>query len=189
MLNKIKNFILHNSVLHMITALTVVGMVSGYALVFVYSYATPKIEENVKEETKKAISSIFPGTDRIEEKEDMFKALDGKGDLLGYAFVAEGNGYQGTIKIIAGVDPGIKKIQGIEILESQETPGLGAEISGAGFKDQFKGLPAGKDIEYVKNQKPVKDNQIEAITGATISSRAVVNILNKKIDQIKQEKK
>ncbi|MBU1083676.1 MAG: hypothetical protein KKG84_01155, partial [Candidatus Omnitrophica bacterium] len=113
MLNKIKNFILHNSVLHMITALTVVGMVSGYALVFVYSYATPKIEENVKEETKKAISSIFPGTDRIEEKEDMFKALDGKGDLLGYAFVAEGNGYQGTIKIIAGVDPGIKKIQGI----------------------------------------------------------------------------
>ncbi|MDP8259330.1 MAG: RnfABCDGE type electron transport complex subunit G [Candidatus Aadella gelida] len=181
MLNKISNALFKNSVLSMISALVIVGMISGYALVYVYKYATPKIEENIEKETKKAISSIFPGTVTIEDDKDMFKAIDAKGEVLGYAFLAEGNGYQGTIKLIAGADKEMKKLSGFEVLESQETPGLGAEIGNKAFKEQFRGLPLGKNIEYVKNRKPTKDNQIEAITGATISSRAVVNILNKKI--------
>lgn len=186
MLNKIGSALFKNSVLNMISALVIVGMISGYALVYVYKYATPKIEENIEKETKKAISSIFPGTVTIEEDKDMFKAIDAKGKISGYAFLAEGNGYQGKIKLIAGMDKAMKKLAGFEVLESQETPGLGAEIGKEDFTEQFRGLPLKKKIEYVKNQKPTKDNQIEAITGATISSRAVVNMLNKKIDEIKK---
>ena len=99
----------------------------------------------------------------------------------------EGNGYQGLIKMVVGVDSQIKTMKGMEVLESQETPGLGAEIAVDPFKAQFSGLPITHQIEYVKNEKPTEPYEIEAITGATISSRAVVNILNKKIEQVRKE--
>jgi electron transport complex protein RnfG len=171
----------------MITALTVVGIIAGASLVFVYDYAMPKIKKNIFADSEKAISNIFPEAARTEEKNGVMKVLDSKNNLLGYAFTAEGNGYQGTIKLMAGIDEKIAAMKGVEVLESQETPGLGAEINGARFKVQFAGLSIKEDIEYVKNQKPQKPNQVEAIAGATISSRAVVNILNNKIEDIKKQ--
>ena len=189
MVKKLVNSIVNNSVVQMIVALTVVGCLSGVTLVFVYNYATPKIKVNVQAETEKAIKNIFPTGSKIQQEKDVYKVLDNKGSLLGYAFTAEGNGYQGTIQLLVGVDSKLQKMTGIEVLESQETPGLGAEIAVSNFKDQFKGLPLSHKIEYVKNQKPTKDYEIEAITGATISSRAVVNILNDKIEKIEKELK
>ena len=62
-------------------------------------------------------------------------------------------------------------------------PGLGAEIAGAKFQEQFKSLATEPPIEYVKGKPTNKPNQIEAITGATISSKAVVNIINKTVEQ------
>jgi electron transport complex protein RnfG len=114
------------------------------------------------------------------------EVVDKNKKLLGYAFKAEGNGYQGTIEIIGGLNADLTQMQGIEIVESQETPGLGAEIAGDNFRKQFVGLSVTHPIEYVKNQKPQQPYQIEAITGATISSRAVVNILNKRIEEVRK---
>jgi len=172
----------------MITALVAVGIISGITLVFVYNYSKPKIEVNVAAETERAIRSIFSDVGSIEDtkEEEIFRVEDGNGKLLGYAFIAEGNGYQGIIKLIVGVDNTISSMRGIEVLESQETPGLGAEIAGEDFRKQFEGLPLTHPIEYIKNQKPQKEYQIEAITGATISSRAVVNMLNKSIKEIRE---
>jgi H+/Na+-translocating ferredoxin:NAD+ oxidoreductase subunit G len=180
--------LLKNDAVKMILALTIVGMVSGVALVFVYTYAIPKIEINVKKETKKAIENIFPETASTEaiKDETIFAVKDKTNKLLGYAFISEGNGYQGTIKLLAGIDPKLDSLKGIEILESQETPGLGAEIATDGFRDQFKGLSTAQPIEYVKNEKPTKPSQIEAITGATISSRAVVLIINEGIKSVRE---
>ena len=119
-------------------------------------------------------------------KDDFFKVTGAENKVAGYAFIAEGNGYQGIIKLIIGVDPKFTEIKGMEVLESQETPGLGAEIAGSKFRKQFENLPITQKIEYVKNQKPTKPNQIEAITGATISSRTVVNILNERIAVVRK---
>jgi electron transport complex protein RnfG len=88
--------------------------------------------------------------------------------------------------MIIGVDAGLSKMSGMEVLESQETPGLGAEIACEQFRKQFNGLAITHPIEYVKNQKPQQPYQIESITGATISSSAVVNILNKRIEEIRK---
>ncbi|MFH1395468.1 MAG: RnfABCDGE type electron transport complex subunit G [Candidatus Omnitrophota bacterium] len=185
--NKV-TLIFQNSVFKMIFSLAIVGIFSGAVLVFVYNYAMPKIKINVKSETEKAIKNIFPKVDKIKKmKDEVFQVMDSRDKLLGYAFIAEGNGYQGAIQLIVGVDPDISKINGMEVLESQETPGLGAEIAGKDFRKQFEGLSIAQDIEYVKNQKPQKPNQIEAITGATISSRAVVNIINKTVDAVRKE--
>ncbi|MFH1664681.1 MAG: FMN-binding protein [Candidatus Omnitrophota bacterium] len=176
-----------NGVIKMITALVAVGIFSGMTLVFIYNYSIPKIKVNVGAATDRAIRDIFPAADKVENAgmEDVYKASGADGEFLGYAFLAEGNGYQGVIQLIVGVNPDLTNLLGMEVLESQETPGLGAEIAGSGFKGQFNGLPITHAIEYVKNRKPQEPYQIEAITGATISSRAVVNILNKRIEEIR----
>ena len=188
--NKRKTFvkIFENTAIKMITALAVTGAVSGAVLVGIYTYSMPKIEENIKKETKKAIDSIFPGAGSVKElrKEKVFEVIDSKGSLLGYAFIAEGNGYQGTIKMLAGIDKDLVLLKGMEVLESSETPGLGAEITNDPFKGQFKELSVKKPIEYVKNEKPDQPYEIEAITGATISSRTVVNALNASITELKE---
>lgn len=172
----------------MVAALAIVGAIAGASLVFVYNYAMPKIKVNVSNETQKEIKNIFPGAARIDKtsEKDVYKVLGKDLSPAGYAFVAEGNGYQGIIKLIVGVDPKITTMKGIAVLESQETPGLGAEISTSSFRNQFKGLALTHAVEYIKNKRPDKPYEIEAITGATISSRAVVNILNKRIDEIRK---
>jgi len=179
--------ITESDVFKMVTALSVVGIISAVSLVFVYSYSMPRIIENTNKATQNGIKNIFPQADKIEKTsmEGVFKVSSRDGEVLGYAFTAAGNGYQGTIQMIAGVDGGITRMIGMEVLESQETPGLGAEIAGD-FRKQFSGLSVGSPIEYVKNKKPEKPGQIEAITGATISSRAVVNTLNARIQEIRE---
>jgi len=173
----------------MISVLTVVGLISGAALVFMYNYANPLIEKNKKNEMKKAIFRIFPDgksyTDETVNGVDVFRVKDAGGAFIGYTFLAEGNGYQGVIKMMAGISPRTETLTGLEILESQETPGLGQEIATDKFTSQFKALKVTPEIAYVKNTKPVNPNEIQAITGATISSRAVVTILNDTIKKIK----
>jgi len=175
-------------VLRMILALAAVGILSGIVLVFVYNYAMPKIMVNARAETEKAIRDIFPGTVQIKKtaEKGVFKAEGKGGKLLGYAVLADGNGYQGEIKMIIGLDAGVSKMEGMEVLESQETPGLGAEIAGGKFRKQFDGLSVTHPIEYVKNQKALEPYQVESITGATISSSAVVNILNDRIEEVRK---
>ncbi|MEA3488897.1 MAG: RnfABCDGE type electron transport complex subunit G [Candidatus Omnitrophota bacterium] len=180
--------IFKNTFVKMIVALTAVSVVSGVSLVLVYNYSMPKIKVNIEREKNSAIKNIFPGAVKIEKtgKEEIFRVTDKTGKLLGYAFIAKGNGYQGEIKLIVGVDPEIAKMQGMEVIESQETPGLGAEIAGEKFREQFQGLSITHDVEYIKNRKPQQPYQIEAITGATISSRAVVNIINERIHEVRR---
>ncbi len=180
--------IFNNEIVRIIFALVLVGVLSGAVLVFIYNYSMPKIKVNIQKETEKAINTIFPGAASNSPTKDkgVYSVKDSTGKVIGYAFIAEGNGYQGLIKLLAGADAKISILKGIEVLESSETPGLGAEINTESFQKQFVGLPLTHDIEYVKNQKPEKPYQVEAITGATISSRAVVNILNGKINEIKK---
>lgn len=179
--------VVNSDVFKMGTALAAVGIISAVSLAFVYSYSMPKILENTSRATQNGIKNIFPEAGKIEKTsmDGVFSVQDKSGKALGYAFTAEGNGYQGAIQMIAGVDRDIKNMVGMEVLESQETPGLGAEIAGD-FSKQFSGLSVTGDIEYLKNKKPEKPGQIEAITGATISSRAVVNTLNSRIQELRE---
>jgi electron transport complex protein RnfG len=186
--------IFKSNVFKMIAALTAVGVLSGATLVLVYTITTPKIKDNRNKESEEAVLKIFPNANIAAPKkhaepgsEGIIEVVDKDGKLLGYAFKAKGNGYQGIIELIAGVNGDLSQLMGIEVVESQETPGLGAEIAGNNFKKQFIGLSITHPIEYVKNEKPDQPYEIEAITGATISSRAVVNILNKRIEELRKE--
>ncbi len=175
----------------MIIILTLFALVSGLVLSVVYLFSNPFIQKNMLAEQKKAIFAVVPNANSYEEKEKnglkYFECKDSSGNVVGYALPAKGNGYQGEIKLMIGLSPDLKTITGLEVLEQVETPGLGGRISEESFLNQFKGIKDEPQVEYVKNKKPEKPNQIKAITGATISSRSVVAIINKFIKQFKGE--
>ena len=172
--------------LRIILVLSLVGVFSAGILSFFELLATQKIAQNQRKEIEEAIVRIAPATKKVERLKDYYKVFDKDNRLLGYIFLTEGQGYQGPIKILFGIEPNLEKLLGIEIISSQETPGLGAKITTDSFRGQFRGLEVLPYIEYTK-KKSTKPNQIQAITGATVSSRSVVNILNKKILQIRKE--
>lgn len=100
--------------------------------------------------------------------------------LLGYVFETSAKGYGGDVKVMTGIywDG---KIAGVVILEHEETPGLGANAEKERFREQYVGLDANAgDITVVRYQTPV-GQQIEAMTGASITSRAVTAAVNEAV--------
>jgi len=118
-------------------------------------------------------------------KTNIYKAMsDGK--CAGWAFNAEGAGFADKIELVVAVDKDFQKITGFDCLASNETPGFGDRIKLPPYRDQFAGAPAGK-LKLVKVGNPQDiDSEIVAISGATVSSQAVVNIINNSLIQIKK---
>ncbi|HHH75580.1 MAG TPA: FMN-binding protein, partial [Phycisphaerae bacterium] len=111
------------------------------------------------------------------------KALDKDGRVVGYVIIASGDGFADKIELIIGLNPTLDEIKGIYVLSQKETPELGNKIVESDFRDQFRDMSVAAPVSASK--KP-KDNQIEAITGATISSTAVCNIINKGVIDFKK---
>lgn len=180
--------IAQNSMVRMVTALLVCGVFSAAVLVLVYSYTMPRILENQEREMQRAVMRIFPEAETFNElRQEVFEVLGAAEEKLGYAFTATGTGYQGEIKLMLGATPDLERLKGMAVLESQETPGLGAEIQNPDFKQQFEGLDVSGEVEYVKSRTPEQPYQIEAITGATISTGAVVDIVNSAMRRMREE--
>ena len=118
---------------------------------------------------------VLADAESFEPGEDESYYVGKKGtDTVGYVFVTESKGYGGTIKVMTGIGAD-DEIKGIVILTMNETPGLGANVGKADFTDKYK--QGAKELTVVKNQV-AKDGQIEAVTGATISSKAVTDAVN-----------
>ncbi len=190
-----------NSVVkQMFVVLVAIGSLSGLVLAGSYKLTRPLIEQHKREELQQSIFVVLPDAKSYEDIStadiQIYKGFTEKNEPAGYAFVAEGPGFQGPIRMIAGIAPDMHTLLGMQVLEQVETPGLGAKIAETNFEQQFNGLsPAWPDaisaateagtsqaipacITYVKNLPPDDPNEIQAITGATISSVAVVNIVN-----------
>lgn len=105
------------------------------------------------------------------------------GAPIGYALRVISKGYADPIEIMIGVtNEGV--VQGIKILASSETPGLGDNASNPAFTDQFKGKNT--LLNVLKGDNPGED-EISAITGATITSKAVTEGVNKAIDYVQSQ--
>ncbi len=118
------------------------------------------------------------------KKVDVYKAMAGE-ECFGWTFNAVGPGFQDKIELIIAVDKDFKTIAGFDILASNESPGTGDKIKEKDFRNQFKAKPAAK-LELIKSGEG-KDNKILAISGATISSEAVVKIINHYVKEVKEE--
>lgn len=176
----------------MIVTLVVIGIISGALLSELSGWAAPKIAAHRKAATEKAIFLVQPEADKYKKIEsldfEIYEVFDHE-MTIGYALPYSGSGFQGNIRLMIGLDNDLETIIGMRVLEQVETPGLGTKVTEKSFTDQFLGLFAIPQIESVKGAKPSKDNEIEAITGATISSKAVVRIINKGLDELRSLKK
>lgn len=106
---------------------------------------------------------------------DAVLAVDKNGETLGYVItITDKEGYGGDVSFTIGINND-GTINGISFLTLQETAGVGMKAD-LKFKDQFKGMKAEK-IEYIKSVKK-NENQIDAISGATITTNAVTNGVN-----------
>lgn len=177
------------TVLKMFTVLTFIGLISGGLLSVISNWAEPLINVNKQKATEQAIFLVVPEGKSYEKAEvsdmELYKVFNDKKENIGYAFIYEGNGFQGKVRIMTGISPDLSKITSIEILEQTETPGLGTKILEPTFDNYFNGLNSSGNIGWVKEGTAPKDNEVVAITGATISSKAVVAIIDAGLAKLK----
>lgn len=174
----------------------VLALVFGGALAGVQRSLGPRIAANRLRETLSVIPTIVPGADQLSTTEIMVEAADGKrrrvfqafgedGVRKGWVIPAAGQGFADEISLLVGLDPQADAITGLYVLDQKETPGLGASITSKDFGDQFIGMATNRVAEAVTTP-PASANQIKAITGATISSQSVAQIVNATIAQLKE---
>ena len=121
------------------------------------------------------------------KKIKVYKAVSEADECVGWSFNAAGSGFQDKLELVVAVDKDFQSIAGFDVLASNETPGFGDKIKYDYFHDQFVGAPAEK-LKLVKTGDAKKiDSEIVAISGATVSSEAVVKIINNSITQIKNQ--
>ena len=116
---------------------------------------------------------------------DIKKAVNAAGECIGWAFVCEGAGFADKIKLVMTVDPAFEELAGFGVLFSNETPGFGDKIKTDYYRNQFAGAPVAELTLSKSGDDKKIDAEIIAISGATVSSEAVVQILNNYIEQVK----
>jgi electron transport complex protein RnfG len=104
--------------------------------------------------------------------------------LKGWVIKATGQGYGDKLELLIGSDADLKKLTGLYVLEQKETPGLGAKIITPEWRSQFVGKVTDVPLQVVKGGQRGAAT-IDAITGATISSRSVTTIVNATISSLK----
>lgn len=123
---------------------------------------------------------------------DVKKGLDANGNMVGWAFVIEGSGFADKIRLVVAVDAAFEKIAGFGVLSSNETPGFGDKITikpedGGFYQPQFMGAPAAElALSKIGDAEKI-DSEIIAISGATVTSEAVVKTFNMFLLPIKEK--
>ncbi len=179
----------------MIIVLTAVGLLSGGFLTAVGLLTKDRIALNKKMEIERAIGSVVPGSmaseTLYEEKEFIvYGAKNEAGDLQGFAIYTSGIGFQDKITIMIGVDTSLSRLNSLVVLDQKETPGLGAKIvDQASFLVFWENKDFTQPFSLRKPPAPSPESlsasEVNAITGATISSEAVLNIINAAREKVK----
>jgi len=160
-------------------------MVATALLAYVNSFTKPRIEAIKLKEAADARNELIPDSDFEEISGEMtyYIARDkNTKEIKGYTFTAEQIGYGGPVKTMAAVDKDYKIIS-IKVIQQTETPGLGTNATNPKFTDQFKGKTP--DQLTVDKDGGVPPNAIKALTGATITTRAVANAVKASIEKLK----
>lgn len=191
----------------MIAVLGGIALLSGLLIALAYQATLPRIKINQQRMLEAAIFHVLPGAfarstflaapdgtlTKVEGEVTgagtrLYAGYDEQGTLVGVALEASAQGYQDIIRIIYGISPEKEAVIGYKVLDSKETPGLGDKIiHDPHFLENFTALSIALNadktalshpIEVVKNGTKTNSWQIDGISGATISSNAIGNMLN-----------
>lgn len=185
----------------LVTTLAVAGGVAGFFIVLVHLWSQPRIEAYQARVLGEAVQEVLGGPETTgtfflhegaftasppasadtASLDRIYVGWDEGGAPVGIAAAAGEPGFQDIIGLIFGFDPGSGDVLGMKVLESKETPGLGDKIiKDSAFVRQFRGV--GTPLEGVKpGMGSGADNEVDMITGATISAQAVVDIINNRV--------
>ena len=172
----------------MIVFIVLLGSILTTALVAVDNYTAPIIARNQVIKQKISILKVFEIPYKEDNIEDRFLeniAVRGEGEKSYYvakdgtrAFVFEGVGLWGPIEGVIALKQDMQTISKIEIMNQEETPGLGDRITEPAFLDQFRAKIFAPDLKLMPEGQSQAKNEIDAITGATMLSVAFIDILN-----------
>ena len=190
---------------NLIMALGMISILSGLLVVLAFQLTAPRIALNKQRALEKAIFTVLPtatqsrsyvlsdnglellaeGQTVADEKQAVYAGYDSDGRITGLAMIASARGYQDVVKVLYGYSPETGCITGITVLQSTETPGLGDKVSSdkdflANFdcldaKLNADGSAVANPIRTVKNGTKANPWEIDAISGATVTSTAVGN--------------
>lgn len=180
--------------------LVVASFAFGLLIAFTNAAWRPKIDANAAAKFSTKVSGLLPsaknfepitGKFQIDEKltTEVYQARNDMGQLVGFAFAAQGPGYD-KIEIVIAVNEKCSKLMGYGVLVCNETPGFGDAIKSdvSEWYEQFIDVVTAQPLKLVKTgDVDDKDPEIVAITGATISSQGVVDIFNNYMPKIKEQ--
>jgi len=180
----------------MVVVLTSVGLLSGSFLATVGLLTQERIALNKQREIEEAIIQVIPGilnSQKLYEEKDLsvYGGMNEEGNLIGFAIRASGIGFQDKITFMLGTNISLTRINSLTILDQKETPGLGAKITD---RDSFLKYWEDKDCSNeiflhkpaVSSPEELSPTEINTITGATISSEAVLNTVNSSLEQVRR---
>jgi Na+-translocating ferredoxin:NAD+ oxidoreductase subunit G len=188
----------------LIATLGIAGALAGLMIVTVYQWAHPRILEHQAEVLRLAVLEVLadplrterfflheggllseppPGLDTLQVQR-VFLGFDASGVPLGYAVTGFQPGFMDLVHVIFGYDPRTETVLGMKVLENKETPGLGDAIEkDEGFVAGFNGV-----LAPLVGVKPGAfggaPREVAMISGATISSRTVINVINSRIMEV-----
>lgn len=182
--------------------LLIVGAIFfGLLLAMTNAALSPRIEQNRIDKLNRLAGELLekaehfvPQDEQVEIESTGGKAQEvtvyratSDGETVGWSFSLSGSGFADRIELVVAVDRGFDKLAGYNVLASNETPGFGDKIKLDWYRDQFAGAPATELTLKTSGDAKRIDEEIIAITGATISSDAVVEIINNALGQLKQK--
>jgi len=156
--------------------LTLICVIAAGALAGVNALTRSKIIAQALAEEQSALKDVMPQAasfSEVKEADEIlyYKALDGQGNLMGVVFKAKGKGYSSVIETLAGMSLD-GKINAGKVVSLNETPGLGMRVTEKSFCGRFN------------NRDALDLSQVQAISGATISSRAVIDSVSGRAREI-----
>jgi len=184
----------------LLMTLGVAGAIAGALLVFVFLWSEPLIQAENARILREAVTEVLKGPSNFESVflhegelitqvpegvdtlnlDKVFLGYDEAGNPMGFAVEADGFGFQDIIRVIFGYDAETGQVLGMKVLSQKETPGLGNKIEEAEFVSEFDGVDT--PLEGVKPDRNTGDShQVDMITGVTISSKAVIRIINDRL--------
>lgn len=177
--------------LRIIIFVLIMGTVSSGLLVGINAYTAPLIAKNEEFKLKSSVLDVLQipydkvSVDKIFDKNvktvkkdnyAFYTAIDGS-----VAFQFSGPGLWGPIAGIISLEKDLKTIRTIKVTYQEETPGLGGRIAEKDYLKQFKGKEVFPALVFMPEGKSAKKNEVDAITGATGSSRAFEKLINENL--------
>jgi Na+-translocating ferredoxin:NAD+ oxidoreductase subunit G len=189
----------------LVVTLAVAGALAGLLIVLVHQWTAPRIQAHQARAIAAAVQEVLQEPERTETLfvidgaltnappagvdtltlDRVWAGYDASGQRVGYAMLAGEPGFQDVIRLMFGYDPDTDTVLGMQVLESKETPGLGDKIEkDSVFVGSFHG--AAMPMVPTKPGSGTGDpREVDTITGATISARAVINIINNRVREMK----